>query len=73
MKRRIIGLILLACMLLVMVVGCGKQEETGADDNTLTVGLPMSADVTDYENNILTKYVEEQLGIKLKFQLFSSV
>ena len=73
MKRRIISLILLVCMMMPMVIGCGDKEETGADSNTLTVGLPMSADVTDYENNVLTKYVEEKLGIQLKFQLFSSI
>lgn len=72
MKKRLVSILLIACMLFATVVGCGKEEEQSSGDNTLTVGLPMSADVTDYENNVLTKYVEESLGIKLKFQLFSN-
>ena len=72
MKKRILSILLIASMVVVAFTGCGKDGKETSGDNTLTVGLPMSADVTDYENNALTKYVEEELGIELKFQLFSN-
>lgn len=72
MNKKIVSILLVASMVVASVVGCGKEEKKTSGDNTLTVGLPMSADVTDYENNTLTKYVEESLGIDLEFQLFSN-
>ena len=71
MKKRFISILLVVVMLFASVVACSKEEEANSGDNTLVVGLPMSADVTDYDNNALTKYVEERLGIDLEFQLFS--
>lgn len=71
MKKRIISIALIISMVFAALVGCGKKKTT-QDANTLVVGLPMSADVSDYENNTLTKYVEESLGINLEFKLFSN-
>lgn len=71
MRKRIISVLLVACMLITSFVACSKKEKKSGE-NTLVVGLPMSADVTDFDNNALTKYVEEKLGIDLEFQLFSN-
>ena len=37
----------------------------------LTIGIPASAKVLDYENNALTKYLEKETGIDLEFVLFA--
>jgi len=56
-------------------VGCGKKtDDTNAESGSgkLTVGVPQNANVTSYEDNGLTKYLEEELGIELEFVYFSS-
>ena len=72
MKKRIISIALVVAMLLGTFVGCGKEETVNTGDNTLVVGLPQVATVTDYEDNYLTTYLEEASGAKLEFQFFSS-
>lgn len=75
MKKKIISLMLVLCMLAACFVGCGKKnnEETNAGETKkLTIGLPQSANVTSYEDNGFTKYLEENLNIKFEFVYFSS-
>jgi putative aldouronate transport system substrate-binding protein len=60
-----------------------KKEDTPAEDDsylkplgelplvkttqTLSIGIPQNMSVTSYEDNYLTKYIEEQTGIQLEF------
>lgn len=54
--------------------GGNGGSNAGADvdpaDVTLTIGLPMDANVQDLENNALTKYLQERTGYTLKFQIY---
>ena len=43
----------------------------GDEPITLVIGLKTSGNVTDYKNNDLTKWVEEQTGLNLEFMQFS--
>lgn len=77
MKKKVISMLLVASMLLGSLVGCGNQSETIGEEGSgetvkLTVGIPQNVNITDYEDNSLTKYIEESLNVKLKFQFFSS-
>ena len=76
MKKRIISILLVFGMVLSAFTGCGKTEDTQSDGMsekvTLTVGIPQSANVTDYDNNAFTKYLEENLNINIEFSFFSS-
>ena len=41
------------------------------EDNVITIGIVVSPNITDYEDNALTKWVEEQTGIDLQFVQFA--
>ena len=53
-----------------LFVGCGKKKSQSS--NTLTVGIPLYGSVSDFDDNALTKYVEEKLGIELEFVSYVS-
>lgn len=75
MKKRVISLLLVICMVIGIFTGCGKKKEeanSGSGSGKLSVGIPQSADVTDYEENGLTTYLEDSLGIEIEFVFFSS-
>lgn len=72
MKKRILSMALVVVMLLGSLVGCGKEETTSQGDNTLVVGLPQVATVTDYNDNYFTTYLEEATGVDIEFEFFSS-
>lgn len=63
--KRIISILLVVAMVMSIFAGCGKKQNKGA--NTLTVGIPLYGNVSDFENNAFTKYVEEKLGCDLQF------
>ena len=84
MKKRI-ALLLCLATLVTLLTGCGKKEETvsdqpgastsgdaAADGVTITIGLPRSALVTDYDNNAFTNWLEEQTGCNIQFQYFQA-
>ena len=73
MKKRIISFLLVSCMLFGTLVGCGNtKEEQPVGSGKLTIGIPQSANVTSYDDNAFTSYVEESLGIKIEFIYFAS-
>lgn len=73
MKKKLLSVLLIMCIALGMMSGCGKKEEAySGDGETLTVGVPQNFTVTSYDDNALTKYIEESLNINIKFQYFSS-
>ena len=77
MKKRIAALLLVVCTLLGCLSGCGKKDEPSKELEpgeipTITVGLKQNANVSDYETNEFTLWIEEQLGVNLEFMLLSS-
>jgi putative aldouronate transport system substrate-binding protein len=77
MKKKILSMTLILSMMLALLVGCGGEEKKSTSDAlgekvTLTVGIPQSSSVTDYENNALTRYLEESLNVNIEFSFFSS-
>jgi len=42
------------------------------EEVTLTIGVCQNPNVTDYEDNDFTRYIEENLGVNLDFVMFSS-
>ncbi len=83
--KKWIALLLSLATLVTLLVGCGKKEETvsdqpgastsgdaAADGVTITIGLPRSALVTDYDNNAFTNWLEEQTGYSIQFQYFQA-
>ena len=76
MKKLIALLLAVVCVLSLAACGgkSGNGGNSGADDEnvTLTIGLPMDANVLDLDNNALTKYLEEKTGYDLKFQVYAS-
>lgn len=76
MKKLIALLLAVVCVLSLVACGGkgGNGGNGGADDEnvTLTIGLPMDANVLDLDNNALTKYLEEKTGYDLKFQVYAS-
>lgn len=76
MKKRIISAFLIAGMILGVMTGCGKGDGSKSKNSngktTLTVGIPQNANVTDYDDNALTRYIEDSLDIDIEFVYFSS-
>ena len=77
--KKLIALLLAVVCILSVCAGCGGKSgnggsNSGADDEnvTLTIGLPVDANVLDLDNNALTKYLEEKTGYELKFQKYAS-
>lgn len=70
MKKRIISLLMVATMLCGLFVGCGKNDKKKGD-GVLTVGMPQVMSVTDYDDNYLTKYLEEKIGADIEFIYFN--
>lgn len=74
MKKRIMSLVLVICMMLGVLSGCGKDaSKTGSNGGqTLTVGIPQNFNITSYDDNALTKYIEETLDMNIEFVFFPS-
>jgi len=72
---RIISL-LLSLTMIVGLAACGKSgdvSKSGQDGKvTLTIGLPLKSNVSDYENNYFTQWLEEYTGYDIEFMFFSS-
>ena len=64
--------ILSTLLAVVLLLGCLSVASMAEEVPTLTIGIPSKPDVTDYYDNVLTKYMEEKLGIKIEFALYSS-
>lgn len=76
MKKRLICTFLVLSMVFGLFAGCGKKEKEepleAGKKGTITIGIPQKSTITSYEDNALTRYIEEKTGIKLKFSYFSS-
>lgn len=71
--KRILATFLCLTMLVGMFAGCGeKKAATKGDGSTVTIGLCTSSLIEDYDNNALTKWLEETTGYNIEFTYFSS-
>jgi len=70
--KKIISLLLVLAMTLGVFTGCGKKKEGPKGGNHLTVGIPQSSTVTDYDDNAFTKYLEEVANVDIEFAYFSN-
>ena len=75
MSKRIISL-LLALVTALSLVACGKPAASGTssdDENiTLVLGVNGKSNVTEWDNNKLVLWLEEQSGYNIDVQVFSS-
>ena len=70
--KRIISLLLALIMTMGIFTGCGKKETANDGEKVkLTVGIPQSSTVTDYDDNAFTNYLEETANIEIEFVYFS--
>jgi len=71
MNKRILSIILVVVMMSsVFITGC-KKKETRAE-NTLRIGINQNANVTSFDDNAFTNWLEETTGAQLEFVYFSS-
>ena len=78
--KKMLALLLCAVMTLSLLAGCtggnGDTEATGngelPEDVTLTIGIPQSSAVNDYDLNAYTLWLEEQTGYDLEFRLYQA-
>lgn len=75
--KRGLCLLLAFVMALGVFTGCGSKKSTNVEDLpegtvTLTVGIPQNSNVSDYDDNAFTKYLEEIANVDIKFSFFSS-
>lgn len=71
MKKRIVSVMMVVVMLCGILVGCGGGK-TAASGNTLVVGIQQNGNIKSYDDNAFTKYLEDELGIEIKFEYFSN-
>ncbi|MBQ3134742.1 MAG: extracellular solute-binding protein [Oscillospiraceae bacterium] len=64
----------LAVLMVAGLAACGETEQTPTDHTgkVLTIGRQPRQQVDDYENNALTLWYEEQLGIDIQFVDFAA-
>ena len=81
MKNRITVLLCVMCLLAVVLAGCGGGGNTtgNGDDTTassgpkvITIGIPQSMLVTDYDTNAYTLWLEEVSGYDIRFVKYAS-
>lgn len=75
MKKRVISIMLIGTMLLGCLSGCKAEKEdkpVSGEKVSLTVGIPQSEAVKDYDDNAFTKYIEESLNMEINFEYFAS-
>ena len=74
MNKRIISL-LLALVTVLSLTACGKPSSGGGADGeklTLTLGVSGKSNVSEWDNNALVLWLEEQSGYNLDVQVFSA-
>ena len=70
--KRITSLLLVLVMALGLFAGCGKKTASVKGDGKITVGVPLDVTVPDYNENGLTKYLEEVTGLEIEWVPFAS-
>ena len=77
MKKKLISLIL-ALAAVLSLTACGASGNTSkpagdGEKKTLTIGIQQNINVSDYENNYFTQFMEERLNCNIEFVMFDSV
>jgi len=79
--KKLIALLLVLVMTLSLCVGCGGEKTPGQSGGegedaggktTLTIGLSANANILDYDNNALTRWLEEQCDVNLEFTIYAT-
>lgn len=71
--KRVVSLLLVIVMSLGLFVGCKKEEKTANEgERVLTVGIPQSSSVPDYNTNAFCEYLEEKTGIEITWVYFAA-
>lgn len=73
--KRGLGFALSLVLLLSTFTGCASKKSGGELPEgtvTLTVGIPQNGNVSDYDDNAFTKYLEDTVNVDLKFLFFSN-
>ena len=66
-------MLLVTIMVLSTFTGCGEaKEKNKGGGGTLSIGIPLNTNVTDYDNNAFTKYLEEITGLDLEIINFAN-
>lgn len=65
--KKAIAMLLAAALLL----SCASFALADAETPVLTIAVEAMTNVEDYSTNAFTKYLEEKLGVKLEFQIWS--
>lgn len=83
--KKLIALLLCLVMVVSVLAGCGPTAPTGGnnddtgsannnetlpDDIVLTIGIPQSGKVEDYDTNAYTLWLEEVTGYDLQFRVY---
>ena len=63
---------LAACSVESTPAGKNPGQTENGEKITITIGLPQKSNVTDFENNYFTQWLEENSGYNLEFMHFSS-
>ena len=72
-EKRIISLLLVFVMALGLFTGCGNPtSESVKGDGKITVGISQNATIPDYNENALTRYLEEVTGLEIEWVYFSA-
>ena len=73
MKKRLVALLLGVSMICSTFVGCGNKDTDAnkGGSGVLTVGIPQVLTVSDFDDNVLTKYFEEKIGAEIEFVYFN--
>lgn len=87
MKKRVLCLVLALILALGMLSACGSTDNGGTSDTknpdsvggnetgekiSITIGIPEKTNVESYDDNAYVKWLEEQTGYEIKFQLFAA-
>lgn len=75
--KKIISMLLVIVISLGLLTGCGggnsgKVEGLPEGTVTLSVGIPQNSNVSDYEDNEFTTYLQEEANVQLEFVYFSN-
>ena len=69
--KRIASLLLVLVMVLGLFAGCGKKTASVKGDGKITVGIPQDVTIKDYDENGLTKYLEEVTGLEIEWKYYA--
>lgn len=70
--KKLVCILMIVCIMTGFSVGCSKTSKDSDENKTLTVGVVQNLSIDEYNDNAFTKYIEQELGIDIVFEYFSS-